>query len=69
MEFFGSLKYTIMSSASSDNFNSFLRDLKRLSYKSFTCLVRVTPRYFILFVMIVKGVVSLISLSVHLSFV
>jgi hypothetical protein len=42
---------------------SFLRDLKLLSYRSFTCLVRVTPRYFILFVAIVKGVVSLISFS------
>jgi hypothetical protein len=39
---------------------SFFRDLKFLSYRSFTSLVRVTPRYFILFVTIVKGVVSLI---------
>ena len=29
---------------------SFLRDLKFLSYRSFTSLVRVTPKYFILFV-------------------
>jgi hypothetical protein len=35
---------------------SFFRDLKFLSYRSFTSLVRVTPRYFILFVTIVKGV-------------
>ena len=42
---------------------SFFRDLKFLSYRSFTSLVRVTPRYFILFVTIVKGVVSLISFS------
>jgi hypothetical protein len=37
--------------------------LKFLSYRSFTSLVRVTPRYFILFVTIEKGVVSLISFS------
>jgi hypothetical protein len=47
---------------------SFFRDLKFLSYRYFTCLVRVTPRYFILFVIIVKGVFSLISLSACLSF-
>ena len=34
---------------------------------SSTCLVRVTPRYFILFVVIVKSGVSLISFSAHLS--
>jgi hypothetical protein len=45
---------------------SFFRDLKFL-YRSFTCLIRITPSYFILFVTIVKGVVSLISLSVCLS--
>ena len=39
---------------------SFFRNIKLLSYKSFTCLVRVTPRYFILFMAIVKGIVSLI---------
>ena len=43
-------------------------DLKFLSYRSFTCLVSVTPRYFMLFVAIVKGVISLISFSVCLSF-
>jgi hypothetical protein len=42
---------------------SFLRDLKLLSFRSFTCLVRVTPGYFILFVAIMKGVVSLITYS------
>jgi hypothetical protein len=47
----------------------FLRDLKLLSYRSFTCFVRVTLRYFILFVAIVKGVVSLTSFSTCLSFV
>ena len=47
----------------------FFRDLKFLSYRSFICLVRVTPRYFILFVAIVKGVVFLISFSSCLSFV
>ena len=40
---------------------SFFKDLKFLPYKSFTCLVRVTPIYFMLFVAIVKGVDSLIS--------
>jgi multisubunit Na+/H+ antiporter MnhB subunit len=40
---------------------SFFRDLKFLSYRSFTSLVTVTPLYFICFVTIVKGVVSLIS--------
>jgi hypothetical protein len=48
---------------------SFFRDLKFLSYKYFTSLVRLTPRYFILFVTIVKSVVSLISFSACLSFV
>jgi hypothetical protein len=48
---------------------SFFRDLKFLSYRSFTCLVRLILRYFILFVTIVKGVVSLISFSACLSFV
>jgi hypothetical protein len=47
---------------------SFLRDLKFFSYRSFTCLVRVTIRYFILLVIIVKGAVCLISFSVHVSF-
>jgi hypothetical protein len=47
---------------------SFFRDLKFLSYRSFTSLVRVTPRNFILFVNIVKVVVSLISFSACLSF-
>ena len=46
---------------------SFFKDLKFLSCKSFTCLVRVTPRYFMLFVAIVKDDVSLISFSAHLS--
>jgi len=35
---------------------SFFRDLKFSSYKSFTCLVRVTLRDFTLFVTIVNGV-------------
>jgi hypothetical protein len=37
---------------------TFFKDFKFFSYRSFTCLVRATPRYFILFVTIVKGVVS-----------
>jgi hypothetical protein len=48
---------------------SFLRDLELLSYRSFTCFLRVTPTYFILFLAIVKRVFSLISFSAHLSFV
>jgi hypothetical protein len=48
---------------------SFFMDLKFLSYKFLTCLVRVTPGYFILFVAIVKGAISLISFSAHLSLV
>jgi hypothetical protein len=46
---------------------SFFRDLKFLSYTSAPCLVRY-KRYFILFVAIVKGVISLISFSVCLSY-
>jgi hypothetical protein len=52
-----------------DIFNFFLRGLKFLSYRSFTCLGRLTPRYFVLFVAIVKGLVSLITFSAYLSFV
>ena len=48
---------------------SFFKALKLLSNRSFTCLVRVTPRYFMLFVAMVKGDVSLISISASLSFV
>jgi hypothetical protein len=51
---------------------SLFRDLNYIIhknfYKFFTCLVRVTPRFFILFVAIVKGVISLVSFSTHLSF-
>ena len=47
---------------------SFLTDLKFLSYRSFISLVRVTPSYFIFSVTIVKGVISLISLSSCLPF-
>ena len=46
---------------------SFFKDLKFLSYRSSTCLVRITPRYFMLFVAIVKGDVSLISSPALLS--
>lgn len=48
---------------------SFFNDLKFLSYRSFTCLVRVTPRYFILCVTIIMNIVSLISTLFHLSFI
>jgi hypothetical protein len=41
----------------------FFRDLKFLSYKSFTCLGRITPRCLISFVTIVTGVFSLFSFS------
>ena len=47
---------------------SFFKDVKFLSYKYFTHLFRVSPRYFILFVTIMKGVISLISFSASLSF-
>lgn len=40
-----------------------------LSYKSFTYLGTVNPRYFISFEVFVEGVVPAISLSVSLSFV
>ena len=45
---------------------SFFKDLKFLSNRSFTSLVSVTPRYFMLFVATVKDDVSLISLSASL---
>lgn len=48
---------------------SFLRDLKFLSYRSFTWLFRVIPRYLVLIVAIVMGVVSLISFLACLPFV
>jgi len=48
---------------------TFFRGLKFSSYWSFTCLVRVTPRYFMLFGIIMKVVVSLISFSSCFSFV
>jgi hypothetical protein len=57
---------------SSDIFFKFF--LQRLTvfchtvYWSFTILVRVTPGCFILFVAIVKGIISLISFSACLSF-
>ena len=44
------------------------RDLKFYSHRPFTWLVRVTSRYFILFVNIVKSIVSLISFSAKLFF-
>ena len=43
-------------------------NLKVLSYKSFVCLVRVTPRYFTLFEATVKRYYFPDSFSVHLSF-
>ena len=46
---------------------SFFNGLKFLSYKSSTCLVRVTLIYFMLFVAIVKGVDFLISFPALLS--
>jgi hypothetical protein len=46
-----------------------LRDLKFFSYRFFTCLVRVTPQTFYIFVTIVKSVVSLISFSACFFFV
>ena len=48
---------------------SFFKDLKFLSNRHFTSLVSVAPRYFMLFVVIVNGDVSLISFSASLSLV
>ena len=48
---------------------SFFKALKFLSNRSFTSLVRVTPRYFMLFVNISWKVMFLISLCVSLFFV
>ena len=46
---------------------SFFKVSKFLLYRSFTFLVSVIPRYFMLLVDIVKGDVSLISFSLDLS--
>ena len=46
---------------------SFFKDLMILSFQTFSCLVRVIPRYFVLVKASLKGVVFLISFSVHLS--
>ena len=46
---------------------SYFKDINFLSYRTFTYLVRVTPRNFI-FVIIVKGAISLISFSDYLFF-
>ena len=46
---------------------SFIKDLKFLSYKPSTSLFRVTPRYFMLFEAIVKGIAPLISSPALLS--
>ena len=48
---------------------SFFKDLKFLSNRAFTTLVSVTSRYFMFLVVIVKGEVSLMAVSVSLSFV
>ena len=47
---------------------SFFRDLKFLSYRVFTYLIRVTPRYFILFVTILKDIISIMCFPANLSF-
>jgi len=49
-------------------YNFFLERLEVLVIQIFICLVRVTLKYFTLFVTIVKDVVSLISFPVRLSF-
>lgn len=43
----------------------FFKDLKFLLHSSFTCLVRLIPRYFLVSVAIVKDVASLNSVSAH----
>ena len=45
------------------SFISFISVLWFSEYRSFTSLVRFIPRYFILFVAMMNGIVSLISLS------
>jgi hypothetical protein len=47
----------------------FFGDLKVLSYRSFVCLLRVTPRYFILFMAIYKRCCFPNFFSYHSSFV
>jgi hypothetical protein len=47
---------------------AFFRDLRFLLYRYFTCMVTFISRYFILFVTIVKVVMSQISFSACLSF-
>jgi len=47
--------------------NSFFSDLNFLSYRTFTYLVIIAPRDFMLFMVIVKSMVSLTSFSAHLS--
>ena len=54
---------------SSNIFYFLLQRHRFLPYRSFTCFIRITPIYFILFVAIVKGVISMISFSARLSFV
>jgi hypothetical protein len=49
--------------SSYDLFNFFLQKFEVLPYRPFVCLVRVTPRYYILFAAIVEGVASLIYFS------
>ena len=46
------------------SFISFISVLQFSMYRSFVSLGRYTPKYFILFVAMVNGIVSLISLSV-----
>lgn len=48
---------------------SFMKYLKILSLQVFVCLVRLTPKYFILFVLNVKGIISLVSFSACSAFV
>ena len=48
--------------------NSIFKSLKFLSIMSFASLVSVTPKYFMLFEALVKGDVSLVSLSASLYF-
>jgi hypothetical protein len=49
--------------------SSFLRDLKILSYKLFTCLVRVAQNYFIWFVATMKSVIPYFFLSSLIIFI
>ena len=50
------------------SFDFLLQRSEILSYRSFTCLVRVTPRYFMLFLAIVKGMTAFIMATNNIKY-